>query len=243
MKALAARSAVETVPAVIEIARDPNENVRVAAFDTLVTLGGPDHLSALVTLLAEVDGDAARAKAEEAATAVALGIDDETARAAPFLDALRPARKNVPARCSLLTVLGDIHGEGALKALKKASKARNADVRDAAVRALANWPTAGALDVLERVAKRSKNEQHRILALRGYVRLLGLPSTRTAAKQLKRYEKAMDLAQRSDERVLVIDGLANVRDPGVLAVLESYVDHPELGDAAKAAIQRVKSIE
>jgi HEAT repeat protein len=114
----------------------------------------------------------------------------------------------------LLSVLGKIGDNTALPVLTAALKDADAEVQTAAIRALAEWPAPEPVVDLLEVAENSDNKVHRILALRGFVRLLGLESERPAEETVAMYKEAMGLAADVSEKRRVLSGLANTKSRG-----------------------------
>jgi hypothetical protein len=123
--------------------------------------------------------------------------------------------------------------------LRTALDSGNAEIRDAAIRALSDWPNAKPAEDLLKVAKTSDNKVHRILALRGFVRLLGLPSERSTAETMQMYKQAMDLTPNTSEKRRVLSGLANVKSPAALEAAASYLDDGSLQQEAEVAVIKI----
>jgi HEAT repeat protein len=152
-----------------------------------------------------------------------------------------PKVKPIPSRCSLLSVLGKIGDDTALSVLTAALKEKNTEVQTAAIRALAEWPTPKPLADLLKVAESSKNKVHRILALRGFVRLLGLESERSADELLEMYKKAMSLAPNTGEKRRVLSGLGNVQTLDALQMTAGFLDDKNLSREASSAVVKIAS--
>ncbi|MBW1812013.1 MAG: hypothetical protein JRJ87_27760, partial [Deltaproteobacteria bacterium] len=105
--------------------------------------------------------------------------------------------------------------------------------------ALAAWPDSKALDTLATISQKTSSNTHRVLALRGYVRLLGLDTKLSQKEKAERYELAMNTAAGTDEKKLVLAGLANVAHPDVLKVILDYTDQPQVKDEAVLAAMKV----
>ncbi|MHC4544492.1 MAG: HEAT repeat domain-containing protein, partial [Planctomycetota bacterium] len=133
-----------------------------------------------------------RREAEKTVTAVAHKIGDKNRQAEAVLAAL-PSVKEQTSRCSLLRVLGKIGDDSALAVLRAGLKDKSASVEGACIRALAEWPTAVPAADLLKVVQTSENKIHRVLALRGYVRLIGLDSGRPVEETMGMYKQAMSL--------------------------------------------------
>ena len=234
IRALAARRCTDALPVLLAQAHHEDEPVRLAACEALGQLGRGDDAPALVKLLLTAEPDSVRDAAENAVVAVCQRITDAQQRAPAALAAWDEATPSV--RVALLHVLGRVGGTAALAKIRDARHADDADIVDAAVRALARWPGAEALDDLLDIAQHSENKTHRVLALQGYIRLLDVPSDRPAAATAQLYQTAMSLAQRPEEKKQVLGGVAKVRDLSVLPFLEQYLDDDALRAEAESGV-------
>ena len=237
------RNAVGTVPALLDEAVNPDRKVRKAAFKALGRLAGEKDLPSLVKLLVKLEDDSSRRGVERAVVTVSRKISETTKQADAVLAGLR-GEKRVAVRCSLLRALGGIANNNALRTLEDASKETNPAVRDTAVRALAKWPNVTAAEVLLEIYSNTQNRIHRLLSLRGFVRLLALPAEeRPVEKTLKMCRKAMHQAHGPAEQKLVLSGLSNVSDPGALLIVEPFLQVETVrAEAAMAMIKIAGSI-
>jgi hypothetical protein len=144
--------------------------------------------------------------------------------------------KETAARCSLLNVLGRIGDNSALPVLYAALKDENVEIQTAAIRALADWPTPEPVAELQKIAESSSNKVHKILALRGFVRLLGLASDRSADQTIELYKKAMSLAPDAGEKKKVLSGLASTKSLAAMKMAAGYLDDEALSVEAGAAV-------
>jgi HEAT repeat protein len=234
IRALSARRYKPALPTFFHEATQPDEAVRVAALNALGELGAPDDAPALLQLLSATDGDAARSAAEDAVVAVCNRIEAPEQRAAPVLVQWPHARTE--ARPAFVTVLGRLGGDAALNEIRAARASGNADLVDAAVRALAQWTTADVLDDLLDVARHSDTKTHRVLALTGYIRLLGLPSDREPAATVALYQTALSLAERPDEKKQILSGLSNVQHLDALRLAQQCLSDEALRNEAESAV-------
>jgi len=235
IKSVGQRNITAGVAALLETAKDSDRKVRTGSLRTLKVVAGPEHLPALVELLIKAKSSSDRTEAQKTIAAVAHRIADRNRQAASVLAAL-PSVKETVARCSLLNVLGRIGDNSALPALTAALKDKNVEVQTAAIRALADWPTPEPVAELLKVAENSGNKVHRILALRGFVRLLGLASDRPAAETIEMYKKAMSLAPDAGEKKKVLSGLANTKSLAAMQMAAGYLDDESLFGEAGAAV-------
>ena len=225
-------SAVETL---LKTAKDSDRDVRIESIKALRLVADPDELPALIDLLIQAPDDAERQEAENTVVAVAHKIARKDRQAKAVLDALRPVKDTV-VRGSLLQVLANIGDSKALPVLRKALKDRDDEIKLAAIRSLSNWPTAEPLADLLNVARTSENEIHRVLALRGHIRLIGLDSDRSEAETLKLYQEAMDLASAVSEKKMVLSELTNMRTVAALEMAADCLDDSALQQEAGVAV-------
>jgi hypothetical protein len=142
--------------------------------------------------------------------------------------ATKPGRK-----ATLVRVLSQIGGAKALQAIRAAVKDANPEHRDIAIRALCEWTTPEpAIDLL---AKTSDDKKHKILALRGYLRMIGLGDP-PADKKLAMCKEALALADRDEEKKLVLGALGGVASLEALNAALPFLDNAAMKDEAAAAV-------
>jgi len=229
------RNITAGVATLLETAKDSDRKVRTGSLRVLKVVAGPENLPALVELLITAKSSSDRTEAQKTIAAVAHRISDKNRQAETVL-AVLPSVKDIPSRCSLLNVLGRIGDNSALPVLTAALKDENVEVQTAAIRALADWSTPEPAVELLKVADNSGNKVHRILALRGFVRLLGLPSDRPAGETIEMYKKAMKLAPDAGEKKKVLSGLSNTKSLAALQMAAGYLDDESLFVEAGAAV-------
>jgi HEAT repeat protein len=150
-----------------------------------------------------------------------------------------PSVKDIKKQSSLLMVLGKIGDSSALPQLRKSLLSKEADIKGAAIRALAEWPTSEPAADLMEAAKNSKDKVHRILALRGFVRLLGLDSKRSSEETIKMYQKAIALASSDSEKKRVLAGLANTKSIEALQIVKDFLQDKALSKEAEYAVVKI----
>ena len=173
-----------------------------------------------------------------------LKLDAATAAPAAVVEPLLAAYAQAQGapKLSILTLLRSAGGAKALAVVREAANAGDAALRETAQRALCDWPTAEVLPDLEKLAQSSGDEKFKILALRGYVRLLPLRVATPAANAAAQKE-AMGLCGRDEERRLALAALGNVPAPEALALAAAYLDNARLKEeACLAAVAIAESI-
>ncbi|MBN1509571.1 MAG: HEAT repeat domain-containing protein [Sedimentisphaerales bacterium] len=237
VSAIGERNIGGAVRALLATAAEDNRKVRLESFKVLRIIARPDDLPALVNLLLEVKSDSDRNEAEKMVAAVAHKIEEKGRQATAVL-AILPNVKEATGRASLLRTLGRIGDGSALPILQAALTSREPEIQDAAIRALADWPTPEPVPDLVKVAQTTENKVHKVLALRGFVRLLSLDGSRPADEAIDLYRKAMELAGDAAEKKRVLSGLSSAKSVAALTMAAQYLDDITLHmEAESAAVQ------
>ena len=229
---LGQRRATVATPALFKAAAHADASVRRAAIKALGDTASPQDVAALVELVLQARGAAERGAAEATLGTACARMRDREATAVQLVAAL--AKAGMDAKAALLRSLGQVGGPKALAAVQSAFKDGDPAVRDTALRVLGNWPDVAAAPDLLTTAKTSDDRKHKILALRGYIRLIGqrdLPID----KKLAMCRDAMPLANGPDEKKLLLGALGGVASLDALAMVTPMLDDPLLKNEASAA--------
>lgn len=231
IRALAGRKTAKAAAPLLKVARDQDATVRREAIRALGAVGGEADLPALLAFAIQAKDKGDRSSAEGAVAAVFRRVPDPEKQAAPVLAALAGAP--TAAKPTLLKLLGRAATPKALAAVRAATKDADEGVQDAAIRTLSEWPDVAPADELLALAGTAKKQIHKVLALRGYVRMAGMSKDPTAM-----YVRAMKLAERPEDKKLVLGGLGTADSPQALELVEKHLKDPQLrNEAALAAIQ------
>jgi len=234
---LADRKAEGITPVLMAGARDRDASVQVAAIKALGRLGTPADLPAIVELLVAAGNDAIRAEAQRTVVLVSRRVSDKSAQADVVVAKLKAAKSD-QTKMVLLAAAGEIGGPKAFQAVKAALGEKNAGVKDAAIRALAAWPDAQAIDVLLTLIDDAKTEVHRVLALRGAVGLLA-SAERPAKQKLGIYKSVLAKANRADDKKLILAGLGGLDTPAALKVVEGLLGDSGVKGEAELAMLNI----
>ena len=105
----------------------------------------------------------------------------------------------------MIKMLGQLGDVSALEVMRHALTDRDPQIRYAAIQGVSAWPTAEPKNDLLRVAMTADDQAHKVLALRGYIDLVGKDQADGDAK-VKMYEEAMKLAAQAAEKKRVLSG-------------------------------------
>jgi len=138
------------------------------------------------------------------------------------------------AKASLIRLLAQAPTPSALSAVRAAVRDKTEAINDAAVRTLAGWPDAmPAVSVLA-LAKSTSNKTHRVLLLRGYVRMAGLSKDPGAMCM-----QAMKLAKGTQDKKLVLSGFGAAGSMEAFNTVAKYLDDKATREEAAMAAAKI----
>lgn len=228
------RRAECAVPTLLTQVAASDPALRACAIGALRNVAQPDALPELVPLLAKVEAGREREELEKTITEVAERIADPEQQAAAVLTRLSGA--DVAETCILLPVLGRLGGEKAHAVVQTLQESTQPEVRDAAVRALCNWPDASVAPELMTLVNSTQGEELRLRALRAYIRVVSLPSKRPATETLEMLQLAWSKATRTEERKLILSRAPSARCVETFRWVVPYLDDPDLVREASLAV-------
>ena len=205
---------------------------RMALMQQVAKIATPADAKALVTttLLFPVGGE--RDQAENLIAAVCNG----DASAVVALKGQFPQE-------DLFPIIGRIGGDAAKAEVNAGLASNDADLRQAAIRALSVWPNAQFADKMFEVATAEGNytPDQKIAALRSFIRVISLPDDKIGIGiskdgKLDKLKEAFKIATRVDEKRLILSRLAANRTAKSLQFAVECAADPELAEAAYAAI-------
>ncbi|MBI4873452.1 MAG: HEAT repeat domain-containing protein [Acidobacteria bacterium] len=237
VRAAGERATASSADALLAAAGDSDSEVRREALRALRDTAGAGHVPALAGLVAAAGLASERQEAERTLASVLRRV--ERPDAAPLVAADRSASQP-GAQASLLMAMA-LGGLGDALPLSREALASSDDAqRRAAILALSEWPdTAPARDLLA-VAQGDRNSALQVLALRGYLKLLALPSGRTPAKSAVLLAEALKIARQAGEKRAVLAALQRAPSPEALAAAESALNDPEAGAEARLAVDALR---
>lgn len=239
---LAERRTPGALSGLVKAMGDTDAGVVNESIKALSSIGTASEVQGLAQVVITTTEAARRDAAANAIKSISGRTNDKAACSGPVLAALA-ATKDVPAQSSLVQVLPRIGDAASLAALVKVLADAAGELRDAAVRALAEWPDMAAGTHLIQVARAATSDVHAVLALRGAVRLARNAKDRPAADRLKLLKDVIALAKRTDEKKQAIAAMAEVPSAQSLETLQGYLSDPALkNDAAMAALRGAKEM-
>ena len=228
------RNATEVAPSLLEWARSPDAEVSTAAFKALATVGQPEVYAKLVPVLLATPEGPVRTQAERTVYLTSLRLPLER-RVEPVLSAFRSA-SHAADKKTLIRTLGLLGTGPACEVVKSALQDPDETVREAAFRALIDWPDAAAMPALLQATGSNSTPTHRALALRGAIRLAS--REHSSAEAPRWFQQLNQSVSSPAEKRLILPGLAQLADEHVegLQMLQDYLQDPSVAAEASAAV-------
>ncbi len=227
----------ESADVVLRIVNDPDRAVRREAFRALREVAGAQQVPPLLELLLNTKSQTDRREIERALSSALRR--SPPARSTDVVAAYQKT-PDVPVRTSLLQVMGQAGTSEVLPELRKAMQDKNPDLVRAAILGLTEWPGEEPMRDLLALAGQTKNPAHQILALRGFLNLVQLPSARPAEETVQLLADALKLAAQPDEKKAVLALLPRYPTPEGLALARAAADDAGVAAEAKMAVQRLE---
>lgn len=233
---LGMRQAEEHADAVFALTSHADGSVRLAALKAMAHVGTAEDLSRLAARMLKVKSSTEQREAQTSVVALAKKIPDPNRRGAAL--GKMYAGATTDERVLILRTLSRIGGSAGLDAVVAATGSSNEKIRDAGVRALADWRGPAAADLQLKLARGTDNLKHHVLTLRGLAVLIAA-SDMPQPRKVSLLQDAFKIAKRPDEKRLLLGTLGRIKRTDALKLAAELLD-----DAAvrQAAIQAAVSI-
>jgi len=238
MLAVAERRIFAAKSAVASFLNAASPHLRLQAIKGLRTIGTPSDIPAVLDRLLKSEEETELQEAQTTAAVLAMKLADPDGRSNTVKSRLAE-EKSLAGRARLIAVLGRIGDDSALSQVRAGLAEADAGVVDAAVRALAAWPTGTPIEDIWKIAKTSSNETHRLLALQGFIRLTAAAKYRLPGAAVGDLNLASESARRPEEKRLILAALPGFAGPEALDLAKSIGADPAVKAEADAAVKAI----
>jgi HEAT repeat protein len=241
IRALAARQFPAAFEEFVKAAKDSDPTIRAEAGKAMRALASEKQVGRLIGLLLAASDDVERSAFEEALIASCQKIADANKQAEPILAAYAGA--NNQAKGLLLPTLGALGGKHAGELIHAAIADPKSRLYESGIRALANWQDATVVPELIKLAKSDANAAHRSWIVRGIARVAPRPGQLPPAEAFAAMQTAFEMADRLEDKKLVLTRMGAVRTPECLAFVVRKIDDAELqADAVATAAKLAEAM-
>lgn len=230
---LAAKAGNDYFDEIVAVTGSSDPDEKAAAYSALKNISDSSNLDELIRLLLEANNKNEIEAVQQAVVTAATGVKSEQTADGKLLRALKSTDKKE----RIITLLPQIGGNAALKAVTGYFNNSAGSLKEAAFEALASWNDYAAAASLYEVAANSEGEFRR-KAFQNFVRQVRTTSLPDDQKLLQ-YRKIMPLASGTDDQRLVIQAIGNLKTFLSLAYLEQFLGNKELEQATARAIMRI----
>jgi len=217
----------------------PSPRIRLSALRAIRSIGTPSDIPAALDVFATSDDELERAEAANTVAALAEKIARPDRRAAAVRSRLED-ETDPAVRARYVSLLAQIGDDSTLPLLRRTLQDGDAEVRDAAVRALVAWPSPAARDDVMKLARDARDETHRLLAIAGLVRITTLDRYRDPEAAVGDLRQAASFSWRPEEWKLVLGALVRFPCPAALELATSFEREPAVAAEAAVAIEKLQ---
>jgi HEAT repeat protein len=232
--ALGKRSDTAAAPMLLQYAKAPEENIRLAALESLRRLAVTDTLMPLLDLIVTSKYDSDQNSILKALYAICQASPNKDQIGGQVIAAMN--RMPAPERRFVLPLLLELATDAALTEMLKSAQNSDAQLVRESIRLLAQWPDDKPIPDLLKIAQTSENNVHRILALRGYISLTAASEQLSPEQKLQNCKTAMSLATDDAEKKKILAVASGVRTADSLSFVVSYLTAPALKEEAALAV-------
>ena len=217
-----------------------DQEVRNRARNVFNRLGTPQHIAMLLKSLNGIPRSEF-SHLSKAVLSICRRIPDANRQAAPLIEAYPNAADKL--KIEMLSLIGQIGGKQAGEFIEAKRASKVAFEADAAITALANWPNAEFAETLLKIASDTRDANQRIRAIRGLARVVVLPSSKfDDAAQLQHLSDAFELADRIDEKRLILDRAKAIDTIESFRFISPHLSTPQLADVAEKSLVQIARI-
>lgn len=237
VQALARRGERGAVTELVRLARQNDVRLSVAATQALEKLADGTQLEALLALLLQPGNEARR----EAAVRTYVAVGFRSRQPQTFSQAALNARNGAAteAQCALLEVAGELGGPGVLEALRAALDEADVRIRECALRTMAEYGSDAARSDLLQIAREATSDAPRVIALRGYWRLVEAMNNHSPTERLAAVRAGLSATKTPAERKLGLARLAELRGREALELAQTFQRDADVQAEAEAAILQI----
>jgi HEAT repeat protein len=244
---LGERRAEGAIAELLALAKSSAPEISRAALRALALVSRPADQLALIQLALAMPDEELKTLADRAVASAAMKVLEVARRADVALAAFRQA-SDPNAKISLLRPLGAIvrsmgTSHEAYLVVSTALLERTEAVRDAALRALTDWPDAApSVTLLEFAARSDAPLAQREVALQGALRMasnVAAGRDRSPLDLVRFFREANRLVRSKAEKLMIVSGLGSLKRFEAVELLRPYLDDPEVQTEAAFAVVQI----
>lgn len=216
-----------------------NPKIRLQAVKSIKTISSPKDMSRLIELLVNIKDNRLREEIINTTAFTALKIQNPLERGDMVTRALNEVEAP-KSRSSLYSLLGRIGDDSTLPTLRRGLSESKELIRDAVVRAFANWPTPTASEDVLHLAQTSDKTEHQVLCLRSYIKMIGMEPYQRPESAIQSLETALKLAQRDEEKIMILGVLPKFACDQAVDLAQRLIQDKSIEQEARNALNLIQ---
>jgi HEAT repeat protein len=220
------------------LAKSENTTLKNEAIKALGNIGNYADLDKIMELLVNSTSARERNELEGAAYLMAEKNPDISASSGILNSYLKESEdeKNIT---SIISILGKLGNPEDYKEISSYYENSNAELQSAAIRAVAEWPTAQPLDDLTKIMKNTSDERQHALAVRSFLQIIEANEEMGASEKMDRLNGVNNLSNNLVEKRMVISAYSRMRTAESLQQLVQLMNSTEIRREVEIAIQEM----
>jgi HEAT repeat protein len=239
IRAAGERASPAAADALMRVAQGADREAARESIRALRNVAGPEQALSLLEVITKTpDAAERRETALTLASVIRRARDPEIA---PVLAAFR-ASADRQVKLALIDIMGQVSAGDALPVLRASLEDADQEMARAAILALTAWQTPDPLPDLLAVARGGLNATRQILALRGFIRVISVPSDRSADETAALLSEAMQLARQPAEKRAILALLPMYPTAAALRMAEAAVKDATVKEEAQIAAESIRAL-
>jgi HEAT repeat protein/type 1 glutamine amidotransferase len=239
IRAMKDRGIKSDMAALIKCTKDANPQVRVEAMRALKEVAGNNDIMDLIAVVVNAQNPSEREEAKTAAAAVITEKSAEKSAAAKIVVSQIDGNASIEIKGSLIELLGKVGDNNSIDAVTKFLSDENEQLRVSAVKALSEWPNGKPAKYLLNIAKNGKTDKEKILALRGFIGLVGLDANKSEAEVAELFKEASVLSVNVAEKQKLLSEMTKIKSVSTLDLAANYLDDPQIKKETELAVMDI----
>ncbi len=215
---------------------DRDARVVKAALKALARTGAETEVAPVLHWFSEIPEATLIPEAEHASARMLVRISDPEKRLEPVRGALGAA-KTTEVRASMVALLPESGTTPALALLESFLEDPNAEIREAAVRTMADWPSPAAWGALLVQFDTLADRALQTTVLQGLLRLASEDHANPAT--VARFRQLTARSRGEADLKMILGAMGGAASPETLEMALSYLSQPSVHTEAKATVKRI----
>ncbi|MEO6134299.1 MAG: family 16 glycoside hydrolase [Ginsengibacter sp.] len=236
VQVLGNRGAHDKVDFIFPLLQSKDTSLRKAAFVSIQDMAGEKDLDKLFSILSNTTDANEISSLQNAIVNSVKRIELPSKRSVKIISEMNKAPQNK--KSNYFRILAGVGGSQSIPDIANAFKNGDEPTKNAALNALSGWSDGNAINTLYKIAADKDNAKYLNVALGGFIRSIAKGNL-APAQQLLLLRNAMDIAQASDQKQMIVRNVGKVKTFPALVFAGNYLDDASLQQVAAHAVMDI----